>query len=443
MKSKLFKQHKKNQDKELENSGAEDQEIDEELEVDSGDTGVASSKSSKMIIITASAILITLVVYFLFFKGEDQKVDNLEEVNTNQSVVASTTPPAGTPAAPEPVEDLVDSTAAEPDILEKPKLPEIPKLPELPKDLSFNNTILPSFLDTPKSAATTDAAKPNQPAIDAAKPAPAPQEPAPPLDPRKSPIIVESSGAGSGSDNSLENDRFSGGIVALNQDAINSLKETKSTIVPTLVKDRTTTIIQGKMMSAVLETAINTEIPGSIRGIISRDVYAEAGNNILIPKGSRLYGNYSTQVVRGQGRVEINWTRLIRPDGVDMKIGFVAADQFGRAGIEGDIDNKYGSVLTNSLLTSVLAIGGAIAAEKLSGGGSVTTTTSPSTGSSTTTSKPSAQVIADVSKTLIDTVGQVVGNAIDLRPVIRISQGTAITIIVNADMSIPPLKNRN
>jgi len=126
---------------------------------------------------------------------------------------------------------------------------------------------------------------------------------------------------------------------------------------------------------------------------------------------------------------------------VDLKVGFVAADQFGRAGIEGDIDNKYGSILTNSLLTSVLAIGGAIAAEKLSGTGSAaTTTTNPSTGTATTTSKPSTQVITDVSKALIDTVGQVVGNAIDVKPVIRIPQGTKITIIVNADMSIPPLR---
>jgi type IV secretion system protein VirB10 len=265
-------------------------------------------------------------------------------------------------------------------------------------------------------------------------------KPEAPADPRRAPIVVESSGGGA-VNSSIETDHFSGGIIPLNKSAIDSLKKTKNNIVPTVVADRSTTIIQGKMMTAVLETAINTEIPGSIRGIISRDVYAEAGNNILIPKGSRLFGNYSTQVVRGQGRVEINWTRLIRPDGVDLQIGFVASDQFGRSGIEGDIDNKYSAVLTNSLLTSVLAIGGSIAAEKLSGGGAVTTTANPSTGTATTTSAPSAQVITDVSRTLIDTVGQVIGNAIDVRPVIRIAQGTRITIIVNVDMSVPPLKN--
>jgi type IV secretion system protein VirB10 len=196
------------------------------------------------------------------------------------------------------------------------------------------------------------------------------------------------------------------------------------------------------MMTAVLETAINTEIPGSIRGIISRDVYAESGFNILIPKGSRLFGSYSTNIVRGQGRVEINWSRLIRPDGVDLSIGFVAADQFGRSGIEGDVNNKYGAALTNSLLTSILAIGGAIGAEKLSGADNNTTTSSPTTGTTTMTSSPSAQVIADVATTLVSTVSEISTNAINLSPVIRVPQGTKMTIVVNADMSIPKMRGR-
>ena len=103
------------------------------------------------------------------------------------------------------------------------------------------------------------------------------------------------------------------------------------------------------MLTAVLETAINTEMPGTVRGIITRDVYGESGNVVLIPRGSRLYGSYSSQITRGQGRVEINWSRLMRADGVDVNVTFNAADQFGRSGIEGDVDNKYGSIIGNSM----------------------------------------------------------------------------------------------
>jgi type IV secretion system protein VirB10 len=442
MKSKLFKKYKKEQEKDRADSQMDDEESEgERAEVYSADPGVSSSKNNKMMVIVASAILITVVIYFLFFKGEaPSKVEQLEEVS-NESILDSNTPAAGSPARPDLIAELENDQDT--DILAKPELPEIPQLPEIPKDLSFNNTILPKFLDLPedrRGGKTKQEEPTNQPTANIPS---IPQIPVEiPTDPRRSPIVVESTGVGGLAESALENDRFAGGIIPLNADAINSLKDSASSITPTLVRDRTTTIIQGKMMTAVLETAINTEIPGSVRGIISRDVYAESGTNILIPKGSRLFGSYSTNIIRGQGRVEINWSRLIRPDGVDLAIGFVAADQFGRSGIEGDIDNKYGAALTNSLLTSILAIGGAIGAEKLSGNDSSTTTTSPSTGTTTVTNSPSVEVITDVAKTLVNTLSEVTTNAINLNPVIRVPQGTKMTIVVNADMSIPKMKNR-
>jgi type IV secretory pathway VirB10-like protein len=457
MKSKLFKQHQKDLKKTLKKNPA-DEEEDYDAEVDYAESSVSSAKGSKLAVIASSAILITVVVYFLFFKNQTNNTsEKLEEVNTGSTSSNPASPSAGGPAPYESLKSLVDTSQDEETyLLERPRLPEIPKLPEILKDLSFNNSILPTFLDIPKDPSLTQSEQTlnpinNNQALNQNNQNNGQngignninnnQEPIPeaPRDPRKSPIVVESSGVS----DIVSRDQFSGGIVILNQNPIDKLKKTESSIIPTVVSDKTVTITQGKMMTAVLETAINTEIPGSIRGIISRDVYAEAGNNILIPKGSRVYGNYSSEIVRGQGRVEVNWTRLIRPDGVDLKIAFVAADQFGRSGIEGDIDNKYGTVLTNSLLTSVLAVGGAIAAEKLSGNGDTTTTTDPTTGTSTATSSASAQVITDVSRTLIDTVGQVVGNAINVTPAIRIPQGTRITIIVNSDMTIPPIRKRN
>ncbi|MFT6258643.1 MAG: type IV secretion system protein VirB10 [Rickettsiales bacterium] len=437
MKSKLFKKYKKEQEDEQVEAHLDEEEHeyeDEKAEVYSANTGVSSSKNNKMMVVFASAILITVVIYFLFFKGENQiNVAELEEVS-NQTVVGSETPSSGSPAGPDETISLFEN-APDDDILITPKIPEIPALPTIPAELTFPT--LPPF--DPSIGVETV----NQVGTNSSQSAQIPQIPVEiPLDIRRSPIIVESTGVGGLAASALENDRFAGGIIPLNEDAIDSLENTANSIIPTIVRDRETTIIQGKMMTAVLETAINTEIPGSIRGIISRDVYAESGFNILIPKGSRLFGSYSTNIVRGQGRVEINWSRLIRPDGVDLSIGFVAADQFGRSGIEGDVNNKYGAALTNSLLTSILAIGGAIGAEKLSGADNNTTTSSPTTGTTTMTSSPSAQVIADVATTLVSTVSEISTNAINLSPVIRVPQGTKMTIVVNADMSIPKMRGR-
>ncbi len=442
-----------NSDKTKENINNKNPVIEQEdSEVEAGGPGIASIKSNKTMVIVASALLVSVVLYFLFFRGNDSnKAEKLEEV------INTTSDSGQTPAKAEKIDDFIAEKKDEAELLEKPLIPEIPKLPELPKNDEIG--VLPSFLDLPKDPI------PVQPITSPINPIeqqptfpfnPNQQQPdpntgqniekaedkkdnqKPPEDPRKSPIIVVGGVDAAGPTNSVG---YENNIIQLNKDPIDALQKTEVKILPTAATDRTKVIAQGKMLTAVLETAINTEMPGTVRGIITRDVYGESGNVVLIPRGSRLYGSYSSQITRGQGRVEINWSRLMRVDGVDVNVTFNAADQFGRSGIEGDVDNKYGSIIGNSMLTSVLAIGGAIAAEKLSGGGSVSTTLNPQQGTSTTVGKASSQAIYDVSKTIIDTVQQVVGNTIDIRPVIRVPQGTRITILVNDDMRLPPVRN--
>ena len=95
------------------------------------------------------------------------------------------------------------------------------------------------------------------------------------------------------------------------------------------------------------------------------------------------------------------------------------------------------------MLTSILAVGGVAAAQKLlTNNATTTTTTNPTQGTTTTTGSAANQAIYDVSKTIIDTVGQVVGNSIDVDPVIRVPQGTRVTVIVNSDINVPSMSNR-
>lgn len=475
MKSKFEKTEGEPNDENDQTSSAEqnadqyDPDAGEVVEVDNSGPDVANAKGSKMLVLVASAILITVVLYFFFFRGDKtNKVEKIEEVTTQ-----AVTPSEGVaPAKPE----VVDDFPAEDYILEKPKEPELPKLPELPKDNAGQgfSGILPAFIDVPKEEKNasvtppplipqTPTQPPSIPQIDQNIPAQIPPVQNPPAqtppvasapadnakempNPRKSPIII-SGGGGSGGGKSeggstlpIAGVGYENNIVKLNSDPLDQLKKTEVAITPTVVANMSNTIIQGKILTAVLETAISTELPGFVRAVVSRDVYAESGNNILIPKGSRLYGAYSSQIVRGQARVQIGWTRLIRPDGVDMNISFNASDQFGRAGIDGDVDNKYGSIIGNSILTSVLAVSGAIVAEKLAGGSATNTTTTDALGNVTSTGQASNKLIYDASKAVIDTVGQIIGNAVDTRPVIRVPQGTRITILANADITLPSMR---
>ena len=195
------------------------------------------------------------------------------------------------------------------------------------------------------------------------------------------------------------------------------------------------TIAQGKIVNAVLETAINTQLPGTLRAIVSRDTYAETGRTILIPKGSRLIGTYNTGVLRGQNRVMIIWTRLIRPDGIDIMIGSPGIDGLGRAGIEGYVDSRYLEIFSTAILTTALSLGGAEAAYQIMPKQSTTTS---GNGSNTTTNiNPAQQSAADAVTSLTSTSKEVIQNIINIAPTVTIDQGTRINVFVNRDLTFP------
>lgn len=116
---------------------------------------------------------------------------------------------------------------------------------------------------------------------------------------------------------------------------------------------------QGTMVPAVLETAINSDLPGFARAVVSRDVRAFDGASVVIPRGSKLVGQYRNAVAAGQSRAFVVWTRLIRPDGVTIDLGSPGADALGRGGLEGQTDRhflqRFGAAILLSVITAAAA----------------------------------------------------------------------------------------
>ncbi|MBA3577859.1 MAG: type IV secretion system protein VirB10 [Sphingomonas sp.] len=126
---------------------------------------------------------------------------------------------------------------------------------------------------------------------------------------------------------------------------------------------------QGAVIGAVMETALNSDLPGFARALVQRDVYSFDGTAVLVPAGSRLIGQYKSGVAQGASRVFVLWTRLIRPDGVSIELASPATDDLGRAGIGGKVNRHFFQRFGGAILTSVLTGGlNALAARR--GGGS-------------------------------------------------------------------------
>ncbi len=118
------------------------------------------------------------------------------------------------------------------------------------------------------------------------------------------------------------------------------------------------TVAQGTLMTAVLETAVNSDLPGYVRAVISQDVRSYDRSRVLIPRGSHLIGEYKSGLSVGQTRAYILWTRLLRPDGVSVALASPATDFAGRNGLGGKVDSHFLKRFGSAILLSVIAAGG-------------------------------------------------------------------------------------
>ena len=105
------------------------------------------------------------------------------------------------------------------------------------------------------------------------------------------------------------------------------------------------TIVQGTILEAALESAIDTDLPGAIRAVLTVDVLSYDGTSVLLPRGTRLIGTYSSKVKIAQSRALIAWNRAITPDGTSVELGGIGGDELGRSGQTGDVDTHFWEAL--------------------------------------------------------------------------------------------------
>ena len=178
-------------------------------------------------------------------------------------------------------------------------------------------------------------------------------------------------------------------------------------------------ILQGKLMTAVLETAVNSDLPGMVRAVITKDIYSDTGKVILLPKGTRLIGQYSANLAAGQTRVMVAWTRAITPDYLDIALASPSTDELGQTGATGDVDTHFLKIFGTSALLSVLGI--------------------VSSNTNTTASTNSGGIYSSnyqmaVSQGMLNNSNNILQSRINIQPSIHIQQGTAIQIFVARDL---------
>jgi type IV secretion system protein VirB10 len=180
----------------------------------------------------------------------------------------------------------------------------------------------------------------------------------------------------------------------------------------------------GSVVSAVLLTALNSDLPGEVGAQVVRDVYDSPTQTVvLIPKGAKLVGRFVSGVIHGQKRVALTWVRVNLPNGATIDLpSQPATDERGAAGVPADVDNHV--FRTFSAAGIAAAIGAGVELSQ------------PQSGSSVLTTPTVGQVLAGSLGQELGTVGlEIVRRELDVPPTLTIPPGALFNLLLTTDLS--------
>ena len=189
--------------------------------------------------------------------------------------------------------------------------------------------------------------------------------------------------------------------------------------VSTLPVDRSRTLTTDMRINAVLDDDVNSQIPGVAIAIVDKPVFSPNNKFILLPVFTKIVCEYAPVEMQGQTRLPMTCNRAITPNGVSISLtNAIVADQMGRTGVTGDVDNRTFETYAGALVMSGIS---ALAQSGVNQNAS----NYPNwrSNAQTTFSNNIGQVTAEV-----------IHKNIDLRPVIYVKAGTRIQIRPRADI---------
>ncbi|MCY4302945.1 MAG: TrbI/VirB10 family protein [Aestuariivita sp.] len=206
------------------------------------------------------------------------------------------------------------------------------------------------------------------------------------------------------------------------------LSDTPSTADPSTYKTAPTFLLaRGSVIPTVLESSIDSALPGLVRARVSETVYdSVTGRHILIPRGAHLVGSYAQATSAGAQRLFVSWSDLRMPDGRPIRL-----DDFSSLGSDG------ASGVRGKRSTGLLKAFGAAVLFDLAGNATQILTGDRST---TNQSDLGALIAAATGSATTRVADQYLGQILSGGTRFRVKAGAIMNVLVEEDLTLPVAK---
>ena len=174
-------------------------------------------------------------------------------------------------------------------------------------------------------------------------------------------------------------------------------------------------LAKGTFINCALGTKLDTTIPGMTLCTLTRDIYSENGNILLLERGSEVTGEYHGKVERGMSRIFVLWNRIKTPQGIIIDLDSPGTDPLGGSGLPGYIDTHFWERFGGAIMLSLIDDFARYATNETSNGDNTINFSSTSSATS-------------------DMATEALKNTINIPPTLYKNQGEMIGIFVARDL---------
>ena len=189
------------------------------------------------------------------------------------------------------------------------------------------------------------------------------------------------------------------------------------------------TIVQGTIIQGTLDGALNTGHEGNITATVSYDVWSVDLSQVLVPRGSRMFGRYSAEASLGQKRVLIAWDRVITPDNHSLRLTAYGTDGIGPSGLPAKVKTHLLQKISGAALVSIISATPTLLAASAADDSQNITVGDDEV-------NPIMQAGVAASSAIGEAAASALEDYLTIAPTLAVDQGMVVNVVVDRDIEV-------